>query len=111
MPLFGPSDGSSPTIRQRLSAVKRGPAALMIAGIVILASTGAYAVYAEDDMPTCHADAAILAYPRYSNKGLIEKYTYRCGEPDRSCRLREHGAKGPVYDCSPFALGGKTAIL
>lgn len=88
-----------------------GPVIMVTLGALILCATTIYAVAAEDDMPTCHEESAILAYPRYTNKGLIDRYTYRCGKPDGSCRLREHTAKGPVYDCSPFALGGRNAVL
>lgn len=95
----------------RLKASKRAPWLLLGLGLLILGSTAAYAVAAKDAMPNCQGEQVVLAYPRYSSKGLVDEYAYRCGVPNRSCRLRGHTAKGPVYDCSPFALGGRNGIL
>jgi hypothetical protein len=100
-----------PLLSLRKRASRKGPLLLLCAGAFVLSLTAAFAVKAGDDMPNCHVESAVLAYPRYTNKGLIDDYLYRCGKPDGSCRLRTYTAKGPVYDCSPFALGGRNAVM
>lgn len=77
--------------------------ALAVVGAVVIAMGIGVIVKAEDDMPTCPVDSVILAYPRYTRKGLVASHAYRCGQPDRTCRLRGYTAQGPVHDCSPFA--------
>ncbi len=76
----------------------------LIAALFVLVFSMGIMVNAQEDLPNCSGESVILSYPHYSRKGLIEKYTYRCGRPDRTCSLREYSAKGPVHVCSPFGL-------
>lgn len=91
-----------PSRARQVIAAKRG--VICLAAIAGVGLGGGLASGAFAGMPTCPTELAILGYPHYSRKGLIEKYVYRCGKPDRTCRVREYTAQGPVHVCSPFAL-------
>ncbi len=95
-------------LRSRLTV---GSALLIAGALGFIALTVAVVASAEEDLPTCHVESAVLAYPRYTNKGLIDGYNYRCGKPNGGCTLRKHTTQGPVYDCSPFAFGGKRGVM
>jgi hypothetical protein len=103
-----------PLLQRVLVTVRRPFVQRMLIAVAVLSFivlSAAVVVSAEDDLPTCPGDTVILAYPRYTNKGLIADHAYRCGNPSGGCTLREYTAKGPVYTCSPFVHSGRSGIL
>lgn len=94
-----PSRALSDVCTRRNAAIAFVTCSALLLGIGIVSGA--------DEIPSCPLTASILSYPRYGRKGLVDRYEYRCGQPDRTCTLREYTAQGPVLVCSPFSVAAK----
>lgn len=78
---------------------------LLIGAVVVLAGLAVVLpLHLAAAVPECTEHESMLVYPRYGSRGMVEGYTYRCGQPHRSCQIRDMSAQRPFYDCSPFMI-------
>jgi hypothetical protein len=79
----------------RLALIGAGFLTVISVGLIAANMVAAQAAF-------CGADESLLVYPTYSSKGIVAGQTETCGQPHRSCKIRDMNAANPIYDCSPF---------